>query len=243
MKQLLKSIGWIEWLIWSLSVVSTTVCFFIFHNDQYHYLVGSVIGFTALLFVSKGHPAGQILCIVFSVFYGVISYSFRYYGEMITYLGMSAPIAVWALITWLKNPFRGNKSEVTVNSLSAKEWAVFSALCVLVTAAFYFILRALNTQNLIVSTVSVLTSFAAVYLTARRSKFYALGYALNDVVLIVLWSLAASENKTYLPMVVCFAAFFLLDVYGFINWSRMQRRQARTLSSDEQEGKQDDSEN
>ena len=64
-----------------------------------------------------------------------------------------------------------------------------------VTAGFYFILRALGTANLLPSTVSVTTSFLAVYLTFHRSPLYALGYAANDVVLIVLWLLAARADR------------------------------------------------
>ena len=144
---------------------------------------------------------------------------------MITYLGMSMPIALWALISWLKNPYKGNKSEVKVNSLSRKEWSLFLTAAVIITIAFFFILRALKTANLIVSTLSVLTSFTAAYLTARRSRFYALFYGVNDIVLIILWSMASIEDITYLPMVVCFVAFFILDIYGFINWSIMNKRQ------------------
>ena len=225
MKKFLKSITLAEWLIWSISIAAIIVCFFIFKNTQYLYLVGSLIGATALLFVSKGNPAGQFLTIVFSVFYGIISYSFHYYGEMITYLGMSAPIALWALIAWLKNPYKGNKSEVTVNTISIKEWSIFLTAAAAITAAFYFILQALDTANLLLSTLSVLTSFIAAYLTARRSRFYAVGYALNDAVLIALWSMASYDDLTYLPMTVCFVSFFVLDMYGFINWSRMKKRQ------------------
>lgn len=227
MKKFLKSIAPVEWVIWGASVASVTVSFFAFHNTQYLYLIASLIGATALIFVSKGNPIGQVLTVAFSVFYGIISYSFRYYGEMITYLGMSAPIALWALISWLRNPFRGNKSEVKVNTLSKKEWVLFSAGAVVITVAFFFVLRALNTENLIVSTFSVFTSFIAAYLTARRSRFYAIGYALNDVVLIVMWSMASAEDLAYLPMVVCFAAFLVNDTYGFIHWSMMKRRQER----------------
>lgn len=225
MKSFLKGITITEWLIWSISVVSITFCFFFFKNTQYLYLVGSLIGATALILVSKGNPIGQFLTIVFSVFYGIISYSFNYYGEMITYLGMSAPIALWALITWLKNPYKGNICEVKVNSLSKKEWCIFLAAAVIITLSFFFILQALNTANLIISTVSVLTSFVAAYLTARRSRFYAIGYALNDIVLIVLWSMASLKDFTYLPMVICFIAFFVTDSYGFINWSIMNKKQ------------------
>lgn len=225
MKKFIKSIKPIEWAIWSVSAAAIIVCFFVFRNTQYHYLIGALIGVTSLIFVSKGNPAGQVLTVVFSVFYGVISYSCRYYGEMITYLAMTAPMAVVALVSWLRNPYKGDKSEVEVNSLSVREWCLFSALSVAVTVAFYFILRALDTANLIVSTVSVFSSFAASYLTARRSRFYAVGYAANDVVLIVMWIMQTVSDLSYLPMIVCFAAFLVLDVYGFVNWSRMLRRQ------------------
>lgn len=227
MKKFFKSITVAEWLIWGISVISVIVCFFVFKNSQYLYLIGALIGATALIFVSKGNPAGQVLTIVFSVFYGIISYSFRYYGEMITYLGMSAPIAVWALISWLKNPYKGNKSEVKVNSVSKKEWLILLFAAVAITSTFYFILRALNTANLLISTASVFTSFLAAYLTARRSRFYAIGYALNDIVLIVMWSMASYENITYLPMVICFISFLVTDSYGFINWSVMNKKQAK----------------
>ncbi|MDE6275703.1 MAG: nicotinamide riboside transporter PnuC [Clostridia bacterium] len=236
MKKFLKSITLIEWLIWSISVITIIVFFFVFKNTQYLYLVGSLIGATALIFVSKGNPMGQVLTIVFSVFYGIISYSYHYYGEMITYLGMSAPFAIWALISWLSNPYKGNKNEVKVNALSKKEWGIFLTAAVVITIAFYFALRALNIANLIVSTISVLTSFLAAYLTARRSRFYAIFYGVNDVVLIIMWSMASQEDITYLPMVICFVAFFIADTYGFINWSIMNKRQnaeASSLSKDE----------
>ena len=225
MKKFLKSLTIAEWLILGISVISIIVCFFVFKNTQYLYLVGSLIGATALIFVSKGNPVGQFLTIVFAVFYGIISYSFRYYGEMITYLGMSAPMALWALISWLRNPYKGKKSEVKVNSLSRKEWCLFFASAAVVTVAFYFVLQALHTANLIISTVSVFTSFLASYLTARRNRFYAICYALNDIVLIIMWSMASYEDITYLPMVICFVAFLTLDSYGFINWSVMDKKQ------------------
>ncbi|MDE6059431.1 MAG: nicotinamide riboside transporter PnuC [Clostridia bacterium] len=225
MKKFLRSITLVEWLIWSISVISIIVFFFVFKNTQYLYLVGSLIGATALIFVSKGNPAGQLLTIVFSVFYGIISYSFSYYGEMITYLGMSAPIALWALISWLRNPYKGNKSEVKVNTLSRREWCLFLIASAVITVCFFFVLQALNTANLIISTVSVATSFMAAYLTARRNRFYAIAYGANDIVLIVMWSMASMEDITYLPMVICFVSFLVTDTYGFINWTIMKKRQ------------------
>ena len=216
---------WAELALWGLSCAAIVTAFCIWDRVQFLTLAASLVGVTALIFCAKGNPAGQALIIVFAVLYGIISWRVAYYGEMITYVGMSAPMAVWALVAWLRHPYRGKKSEVRVNELRGREWALLVLITAAVTAAFYFILRALNTANLIPSTVSVTTSFLAVYLTARRSPFYALAYAANDGVLIVLWSLMAAEDITCLSVVICFCVFFVNDLYGFFNWSRMRRRQ------------------
>ena len=163
--------------------------------------------------------------IIFSLLYGIISYSFSYYGEMITYLGMTLPMAIIALISWLKNPYKGKKSEVKINSLNKKEYIFMCILTLIVTIVFYFILEAFNTTNIVPSTISVTTSFIAVYLTFRRSPYFALAYATNDIVLIVLWVLASIENYTYIPVVFCFIAFLFNDLYGFINWQKMKEKQ------------------
>lgn len=188
-------------------------------------LTASLIGVTALIFVAKGDPLGQILTVVFSVFYGVISWTFRYYGEMITYLGMSAPMAALAVLAWIRNPYEQGRAEVRVNRLKLPEVLFLAVLTAAVTVLFYFILAFFNTANLLPSTLSVTTSFLASYLTFRRSPFYALAYAANDIVLIVLWVLASLQDPSYLPMILCFTMFFLNDTYGFVNWQRMQKRQ------------------
>lgn len=214
-----------ELLLWSVSALLIIVSFLLFDRTNHITLAASLIGVTSLIFNAKGNPFGQFLMIVFSVLYGVISYTFSYYGEMITYLGMTGPMAVFAFISWLKNPYNGNRSQVKVNHLTGKESLFMTVLASAVTLAFLPVLAAFHTANLIPSTLSVTTSFLAVYLTFRRSAFYAIAYAANDVILIILWILAAFTNISYVSVVICFAVFLINDIYGFINWSRMRKRQ------------------
>ena len=227
MKKFFKYFTWQEWVIWSISVLVIIVSFYIFDRVGYLSLIASLIGISGVMLCGKGNPMGQVLIIVFATLYGIISYSSKLYGEMITYVGMSAPMALLSLISWLKNPYKGNKAEVKVNTLSKKELPLASCLTLAVTIAFYFILRAFGTAQLLVSTVSVATSFAAVYLTFRRSPYYALAYAFNDIVLIVLWALTTLEDVSRLSVLICFVAFFVNDIYAFINWQRMKKRQEK----------------
>jgi len=163
--------------------------------------------------------------IIFSILYAIISFSFSYFGEMITYLGMTAPMSIWALVNWLKNPYRGKKSEVTVASVTGRDVLFMLTLTAAVTAIFFFILKYLGNANLIPATISVATSFLAAYLTLKRSPYFALAYAANDIVLLVLWVAAAIFEPSYVSVVVCFAVFLFNDLYGFISWKRMQKRQ------------------
>lgn len=214
-----------ELLLWSASMALILTSFFWFGGGELLSLTASVIGVTSLILNAKGNPLGQVLMILFSLLYGVISWSFSYYGEMITYLGMTAPMAAAALVEWLRNPYQGGRAEVRVGRLD-RQAAVWMALfTIVVTIAFYFILRAFHTANLLLSTVSVATSFLAAWLTCRRSPLFALAYAANDVVLIGLWLLASAEDPSFLSVVICFAVFFVNDLYGFASWSRMRRRQ------------------
>lgn len=212
-------------IIWSSSVVCIVISFLLFDSGNYITLVASLIGVTSLIFCAKGNPFGNALMIVFSILYAIISYSCSYYGEMITYLGMTAPMSLFSLITWLKNPFKGNKAQVKVNSISRKEVVFMLFLSIVVTVAFYFILERFGTANIIPSTFSVTTSFVAAYLTLRRTPYFPLVYALNDLVLIVLWLLVSQNNTSYIPVIVCFVVFAVNDVYGFINWHRMKKKQ------------------
>lgn len=214
-----------EICLWCCSVLLTVISFAVFDGENAIMLIASVIGATYLIFNAKGNPIGQVLLIIFSVLYGIISYSFYYYGEMVTYLGMSTPMAVLALIAWLKNPYGGNRAEVKINSLKKQEIVFMVALTAVVTLIFYFILKYFHTANLIPSTLSVATSFLAVYLTFRRSRYYALAYAANDIVLIILWILASISDTSYISVTICFTMFLINDIYGYINWTKMQIRQ------------------
>ena len=210
-----------EWFLWLGSLLIVILSNLVSGSVDVLTLVAGCVGITSLIFAAKGNVWAQILMIVFSILYGIISWRFRYWGEMITYLGMTMPMAVWSTITWIRNPSK-NGNEVEIQKLNRKHIAGLSVFSVAVTAAFCYILHVLDTPNIVFSTISVTTSFLAASLTMLRSSYYALGYAMNDIVLIVLWVLASLKNPAYIPVAVNFAIFFLNDLYGFVSWKKRE---------------------
>lgn len=225
MRKILNYFTKFEIGLWLFSVIVITFSYIIFEGKDVLIFIASIVGATFLILNAKGNPIGQFLTIVFSIMYGIISYRFAYYGEMITYLGMTMPMACFALISWLKNPYKNNKSQVKVNKLSKKDYILILVFSVVITIIFYYILKIFNTANLMCSTLSVTTSFIAVYLTIKRSSFFALAYACNDIVLIILWILASLKDNSYLSVVICFVVFLVNDLYGFVNWIKMEKYQ------------------
>ena len=214
-----------EWWLWSISMLIVTVSNLVGGSFDVLTLAATWVGITSLIFAAKGNVWAQFLMVAFSILYGIISFRFRYWGEMITYLGMTLPMAVWSAVTWLRNPSAGSKSEVAIRRLEKKHFLFLLVLSIVVTGAFYFILRWLETPNIVFSTLSVTTSFLAASLTMLRSSYYALGYAANDLVLIVLWGLAAAKDPVYIPVIINFMIFFMNDMYGFISWKKRERTQ------------------
>jgi len=132
------------------------------------------------------------------------------------------------MISWIKNPYK-DTGVVKISRVTKKALIILSLLSAVVTVIFYFILDYFNTLSIFWSTISITTSFVAVSLTFLRSPYYALAYATNDIVLIILWTLATMESVSYFPMVICFAVFLFNDIYGFINWIKMEKGQKKSL--------------
>ncbi len=215
-----------EWSIWLGSIIIVLISNLATKDFDLLTLVAALTGVTSLIFAAKGNVWGQVLMILFSILYGIISFRFRYWGEMMTYLGMTLPMAVWSTITWIENPSENNGNEVQIQSLSKKHIVALCISGIIVTAAFYYILKSFNTPNIIFSTISIITSFIAASLTMLRSSYYAVWYAANDVVLIILWVLASLKDPAYIPVVVNFSIFFMNDMYGFMSWKQRELEQA-----------------
>lgn len=222
-KNYLRSLSRFELILWLSSLAVVTASFLITRQGILS-LTASLIGVTALIYLAKGMLLGQALSIVFSLLYGIISYKFGYYGEVITYLCMTMPMAIVSTIQWWRNPYKDTDT-VKVSKASKKSVILMFVLAVITTVVFYFLLRYFNTANLIFSTISITTSFIAAYLCALRSPYFALGYAANDIVLIALWILATIKDPSFAPMIACFSMFLFNDLYGFFNWRRMQNLQ------------------
>lgn len=215
-----------ELLLLSVSLVCTVTVFCIGKEKDPWSLLSSVSGIVCVIFTAKGNPVAQYLSIIFAVFYSVVAFRSRYYGEMLIYLFLMIPIHVACIVSWIRNRRNPDSAEVKINCLRAREYIIMGLADCVVTVAFYFLLKALNTDELIVSTISLVSSVSAAYLMLRRSEYYAVCFIVNDVILLILWGLRVLHyGVSSLPTLITFGVFLINDIYGFLAWKQRRKKQ------------------
>ena len=175
---------------------------------------------TALL-LAKGKNLGQVFGIVITILYSIVSFNNKFYGEVIIYLFMMFPMYIIGIVSWFRHKNKETDS-VEVNKISKKEWIIVAIVFVAIFVGIYYLLKVFNTNELVVSTISVLASLFAIYLQIRRSRFSFSFYMINDIILMVLWG---SGNLILLPMVCNPIINFINDSYGFYNWKKLEKEQ------------------
>ena len=189
-------------------------------------LITSLMGVTAFMLSAKGLVVAPIVCSVYYVMYSILSINQKFYGEAIVNGLIALPIMIFTIISWFRNKHKQDTTNVQVNNISKKEYLALIPAIMVVFAGFYFLLRALNTEQLIISTFSTVCSTVATYLLMRRSPYYSLGYIIADVLVVSLWTINISTyGLTYLPTLLSVCCFFVNDVYGFISWQKRKKEQ------------------
>lgn len=185
----------------------------------------SIVGIITALLLAKGKNLGQVFGLLITILYSIVSFKNKYYGEVLIYSLLMLPMYIIGIITWINHKNEKTNS-VEINSINKKEWVIVSIVFVGVFICIYYLLKAFNTNELVVSTISVLASLFAVYLQIRRSKYSFSFYMVNDVILMFLWGIPVVRGSYILfPMLLNPTINLINDAYGFYNWKKTEKIQ------------------
>lgn len=179
---------------------------------------------TAIL-MSKGKVECYFIGFLSVFFYGIVSYNQAYYGELIITIFLTFPIMIIGIISWLRNQDKEDDT-VIISSLSKLEIILALLSQVVLFWGYYFLLKMFNTDLLIISSISIVTSVLASYFEARRSELSLICYIANDFIIITLWLIPIINGSTELiPVLVGPILLLINDIYGTYNWRRIKRKQ------------------
>ena len=205
-------------------LLTSIISSIIFNGTVIDTLYTSLYLITALL-MSKGKVECYFVGFVSVFFYGIVSYNQGYYGELIITAFLTFPIMIIGIISWLRHQDKEDDT-VIISSLSKKEITIALLSQLVLFWIYYFILKAFNTDLLVISTMSVVTSVLASYFEARRSELSLFCYIANDLVIITLWLIPIISGQIELISVLVGPILLLInDIYGSYNWRRLKNQQ------------------
>lgn len=128
------------------------------------------------------------------------------------------------LVNWLKH--QDNTNTVVIKDITKKELIIVLLSQIVLFGGYYYLLKVFNTNNVLVSTLSIVASLIATYLTARRSEHGFIGFIINDIILILLWGIPVlTGNLAIIPVVLCPILLLINDIYGAYNWKKIKNEQ------------------
>lgn len=209
-------------IIGILTVTLTSIVF----GTKWYIVLNTILGLLCVFTQAKGKVSTQFIGIIHFCFYIFISYTQKYYGEALLYLIIMLPMYIYGAIHWLRH--RDKKDEVVIvrSNLSKLEWILSSFGFVFVSVCVFFLLKVLNTSQLIVSTLSFLSMLPAVYLLMRRCKWNQVAFLINDFIVPILWIFLVVEgNLEFIPMCIYHVFQIIYDVYSLIEWIKLEKKQ------------------
>lgn len=186
----------------------------------------TLLYFWTALLLAKGKYSCYIIGIISTFFYAYVSYTNTYYGEVIISMCCTLPLMIVGLINWLKH--QDDSNTVIIKDVTKKELTIVLLSQVILFGGYYYLLQTFNTNNVFVSSLSIIVSLIATYLTARRSEYGFIGFIINDIILITLWSLPVIQgNLSIIPVLLCPVLLLVNDIYGAYNWKKIKQKQRK----------------
>ena len=188
--------------------------------------ITAVLSIVVAVLFTKGFYWGYILAIINLCFYSIVEYGAGFYGELFINWGLYFPMYVFGLFEWLKHQDKEKSTIIIRKKMSKKEYIILIASQVVCCVPYYFILASLNATNPIVGALSIAASFVAAYLSARRSLYCFVGYIVNDLVCIVLWTVQTiTVDISCITVLLSPALLLLNDIYGVFSWYKLRKQQ------------------
>lgn len=205
-----------------ITIITTSIIF----KSNWLIIVNSLLGICCVFMQAKGKIVTQFIGIVWFVFYCFMSYQQKYYGETILHATIMIPLYIYGIIHWLAHRDKKDNVVIVKNKISKIELSIFIAVWLGVSVGVFFLLRALNTAQLWLSTMAFCTTLPSVYLLMRRNKWNQILFLVNDVVLCILWqTLVYKGDLTFIP-ILCYQIFQIIyDAYGMFEWIRLEKKQ------------------
>ncbi len=202
---------------WLLIFIAAQIGIYIYNPDSILGMVSGISGIICNVFVSKGKISNYFFGLIFAYTYFYISLGANFLGEMNTTLYVYIPAQFIGYFLWKANMQKEQNSDAVIaKALTVKGWIGLIAFLVIGTLLFVEVLNYYGGSSTGLDGLSTIIVVAAQALMVLRYREQWLLWIVLNIISIALWA----ENTS---MYVMYSAYLLNSLYGYYNWSKLQK--------------------
>ena len=202
---------------WLLLFIAVQIGIYIYNPDSTLGMVSGIAGIICNVFVSKGKISNYFFGLIFAYTYFYISLGANFLGEMNTTLYVYIPAQFIGYFLWKANMQKEQNSDAVIaKALTVKGWVGLLVFLIIGTLLFVELLNYYGGSSTGLDGLSTIIVIAAQVLMVLRYREQWLLWIVLNIISIALWA----ENTA---MYVMYSAYLLNSLYGYYNWSKLQK--------------------
>lgn len=206
-----------------LAMVALQIGVFVICPDSPLNIIAGLAGVVSVVMCAKGRTMFYFVGFIQTITYLFLAWQNTFYGEVIENLFYLVTM-VWGIFVWKKNEVTNEDGtqDVVAKKFTVTQWilsVVGTVICTVIMG--YFLDRIGSAQAYTDAATNVMAIFAQL-LMVRRYREQWVWWFVIDIFCIKLWLVAGNWS-----MVAMYIAWTANTVYGYINWSKLNKNQAK----------------
>ena len=172
-----------------------------------------------MLLLNDGIRAAYLLCALFGLSYGAVSFATQLYAGAVFHVFVLAPSGIYR---FLKG---GKGDESAVRSLTPKLWCAAISATAALAVALFFLLRAVGGSQPLLDALTIAISVAtAVLLGGNFREMWWFNLA-SSLLYVAMWSVEFALRGTGLAMIALQSIVSAINIRGIVLWRKREPKE------------------
>lgn len=210
---------WSNFEKWLLIVATMVILgLSIYWRDTPLGMVSSLTGVICVILTAKGTRSCYVFGLINIILYVIISYSQKFYGEVMLNALYYLPMQFIGFYMWSKN--LTENGFVKAKRLNIKQQLFVYILSAISIFIYGYILKQLGGKLPYIDSMSTVLSVTAMYLSIKRYAEQWVMWIVVDIVSIIMWAIALTQGSTDMATMLMWTIYLVNAVYGLIKWEK-----------------------
>ncbi len=207
--------------LFMLSMLIMQIVVFCVAPDTPLGIISGIAGVISVVLCAKGKISFYFIGFVQTISYLVLAWQNRFYGEVIENVFYLVTM-VWGIFVWKKNMKCNSDgtSDVKAKKFTIAQWVIASIGTIIATVGMGYWLTTIGSAQAYTDAATNVMAIFAQLLMVRRYREQWIWWIIIDVLCIKMWFVAGNWS-----MVAMYIAWTANCIYGWYNWSKLNRQQ------------------